>query len=154
MATFRELISAAEPVVAPLVINPISARLAAAAGFKALYLGGGAMGYVKCGTEANLSLTEMCQAAVDIRTVCPLPLILDGACGWGDPMHVRRTIHMSEAAGFSAIEIEDQILPKRAHHHIGLEHLVPIEYMVDKVDRKSTRLNSSHIQKSRMPSSA
>jgi len=133
MNGFRKLLAGAEPVVAPLVINPISARLAAGAGFKALYLGGGAMGYVKCGTEANLSLTEMCQAAIDIRTVCPLPLILDGACGWGDPMHVRRTIQMSEAAGFAAIEIEDQILPKRAHHHIGIEHLVPIEYMVDKV---------------------
>jgi len=40
---------------------------------------------------------------------------------------------MSEAAGFAAIEIEDQILPKRAHHHIGLEHLVPVDCMVDKV---------------------
>lgn len=133
MNGFRKLLAGAEPVVAPLVINPISARLAAGAGFKALYLGGGAMGYVKCGTEANLSLTEMCQAALDIRTVCPLPLILDGACGWGDPMHVRRTIQMSEAAGFAAIEIEDQILPKRAHHHVGIEHLVPMDYMVAKV---------------------
>ena len=91
------------------------------------------MGYVKCGTEANLSLTEMCQAGLEIRVACPLPLILDGACGWGDPMHVRRTIQMSEAAGFAAIEIEDQLMPKRAHHHIGIEHLIPIELMVAKV---------------------
>ena len=108
MSAFRKLIAGVEPLVAPLVINPISARLAAATGFRALYLGGGAMGYLKCGTEANLSLTEMCQAAIEIRAACPLPLILDGACGWGDPMHVRRTIKMSEAAGFEAIEIEDQ----------------------------------------------
>lgn len=133
MRAFRELIAGAEPLVAPLVINPISARLAAAAGFRALYLGGGAMGYLKCGTEANLSLTEMCQAGIEIRAACPLPLILDGACGWGDPMHVRRTIQMAEAAGFAAIEIEDQLMPKRAHHHIGIEHLVPIELMVAKV---------------------
>lgn len=133
MSVFRTLLAGAEPVVAPLVINPISARLAAATGFKVLYLGGGAMGYVKCGTEANLSLTEMCQAGLEIRVACPLPLILDGACGWGDPMHVRRTIQMSEAAGFAAIEIEDQLMPKRAHHHIGIEHLIPIELMVAKV---------------------
>ena len=31
---------------------------------------------------------------------------------------------------------------------------VPASYRKDGVDRKSTRLNSSHIQKSRMPSSA
>ena len=48
-------------------------------------------------------------------------------------MHVRRTIQMSEAAGFAAIEIEDQLMPKRAHHHIGIEHLIPIELMVAKV---------------------
>jgi hypothetical protein len=45
-------------VVAPLVFNPISAKLAEAAGFRALYLGGGSLGYVKCVTEANLTLPE------------------------------------------------------------------------------------------------
>jgi methylisocitrate lyase len=121
------------PVYAPLVFNPLTALLAEQAGFPALYLGGGSLGYVKCGTEANLSLTEMAQAALDIRTVCRLPLILDGACGWGDPMHVARSIGMTEAAGFAAIEIEDQIMPKRAHHHIGIEHLVPSELMEAKI---------------------
>jgi 2-methylisocitrate lyase-like PEP mutase family enzyme len=133
MNEFRKLIAGAEPVVAPLVFDPISAKLAEAAGFRALYLGGGSMGYIKCGTEANLSLTEMAQAGIEIRTVCPLPLILDGACGWGDPMHIHRTIGMTEAAGFCAIEIEDQLLPKRAHHHVGIEHMIPRELMVAKI---------------------
>jgi methylisocitrate lyase len=48
-------------------------------------------------------------------------------------MHQHRTIGMAEAAGFAAIEIEDQILPKRAHHHIGLEHIIPQELMVAKI---------------------
>jgi 2-methylisocitrate lyase-like PEP mutase family enzyme len=134
MSEFRRMLGErGRPVVAPLVFNPLTAKLAEAAGFKALYLGGGSMGYLKCVTEANLSLTEMVQAGVDIRTVCRLPLILDGACGWGDPMHQLRTIGMAEAAGFCAIEIEDQILPKRAHHHIGIEHIVPTELMAAKV---------------------
>ncbi len=132
-AALKAQIEGAEPVLAPLVLNPLMARLAERAGFTALYLGGGAMGYVTCFTEANLSLTEMCQAGLDIRAACPLPLILDGACGWGDPMHLRRTIAMAEAAGFAAIEIEDQILPKRAHHHIGIEHLIEAPLMVEKV---------------------
>src|ERR1041384_8373055 len=133
MTAFRSLPAGPAPLLAPLVINPLSAKLAEAAGFKALYLGGGAMGYVKCVTEANLSLTEMVQAGLDIRTVCPLPLILDGACGWGDPMHLHRTISMTEAAGFAAIEIEDQLLPKRAHHHIGIEHMIPSGAMAAKI---------------------
>ena len=132
--SFMEMLgSAGAPLVAPLVINPLSARLAQEAGFKALYLGGGAMGYVKCVTEANLGLLDLVQAGIDIRTVCPLPLILDGACGWGDPMHQHRTIAMAETAGFCAIEIEDQILPKRAHHHVGIEHIIPQDLMVAKI---------------------
>lgn len=132
---FLDLLSATTgaPVVAPLVINPLSALMAQQAGFRALYLGGGAAGYVKSVTEANLSLVDMVHTGIDIRTVCPLPLILDGACGWGDPMHQHRTIGMAEAAGFCAIEIEDQILPKRAHHHVGIEHIIPTPLMVAKI---------------------
>ncbi len=121
------------PVFAPLVLNPLMAKLAEQAGFRALYLGGGSMGYLKTCTEANLSLTEMVQAGVEVRAASALPLILDGACGWGDPMHMHHTITMAEAAGFAAIEVEDQLLPKRAHHHIGIEHIVPLELMVAKV---------------------
>lgn len=120
-------------IEAPVVFNPLSAKLAEAAGFPAIYLGGGGFGYIQCVTEANLTLTEMVRAGIDIRTVCPLPLILDGACGWGDPMHLHRTINMVEAAGFAAIEIEDQLLPKRAHHHVGIEHLIPTELMAAKI---------------------
>jgi hypothetical protein len=69
MDAFRTLLLAgSEPLLAPLVINPLSAKLAEAAGFTALYLGGGAMAYVECVTEANLSLTEMVPAGIDIRT--------------------------------------------------------------------------------------
>src|SRR5499426_3680920 len=59
------------------------------------------------------------------------PVYMSG--GWGDPMHVQRTIALSEAAGFAAIEIEDQLLPRRVEHHVGVEHLVPTEFMVEKV---------------------
>jgi methylisocitrate lyase len=98
-----------------------------------LYLGGGTLGYIKCGLEANLNITELTQAGIEIRAVSDLPLILDGACGFGDPMHMHHVIPLAEAAGFAAIEIEDQILPKRAHHHIGIEHMVPLELMAAKV---------------------
>ena len=101
----RALMQGPLPVTAPLVLNPLMARMVEAAGFPAGYLGGGATGYQKVALEANLNLTEMCHAALDIGAVSRLPLILDGACGYGDPMHMHRTIGMSEAAGFAAIEI-------------------------------------------------
>ena len=48
-------------------------------------------------------------------------------------MHVHRTIRLTQAAGFEAIEIEDQLLPRRVEHHVGIEHLVPTEFMVEKI---------------------
>lgn len=131
--TLRDLIAGNRALIAPAVFNPLSAKLAEAAGFEVLYLGGGTIGYLNCCLEANLNITQLCQAGIDIRAVCGLPLILDGAAGFGDPMHMHHTIGMAEAAGFAAIEIEDQILPKRAHHHVGTEHMVPLELMAAKV---------------------
>lgn len=125
----------AQPVatVAPLVLGPLTARLAQRAGFRALYLGGGSVGYDKAFTEANLNASEMAQLGLDIRAACDLPLILDGAGGWGDAMHVHRTVRLAEAAGFAAIELEDQQVPKRAHHHVGIDYPVAAEVMVEKI---------------------
>jgi hypothetical protein len=79
MASFREMIGGTALIEAPVVFNPLSAKLAEAANFPALYLGGGGFGYIQCVTEANLTLTEMVRVGIDIRSVCRLPFILDGA---------------------------------------------------------------------------
>ena len=133
MENLRQLIAKPELTVAPLVLNPIMARLAEDAGFKAIYLGGGTLGWQQCITEANITLPEMARVAVDIRVACKLPIVLDGGGGWGDPAHMHRTIALCEAAGFAAIEIEDQFLPRRFHHHIGEERLIETDAMVLKI---------------------
>jgi len=133
VSKLSQLIRGNDLIVAPVALNPIMARMAEEAGFKAIYMSGGSLGWYKCVTEANITLPEMAQVAVDMRAVCALPIILDGGGGWGDPMHVHRTIRLTEAAGFQAIEIEDQLLPRRVEHHVGIEHLVPTEFMVEKI---------------------
>jgi 2-methylisocitrate lyase-like PEP mutase family enzyme len=133
VSKLSQLIRGNDLIVAPVALNPIMARMAQEAGFKAIYMSGGSLGWYKCVTEANITLPEMAQVAVDMRAVCALPIILDGGGGWGDPMHVHRTIRLTEAAGFQAIEIEDQLLPRRVEHHVGIEHLVPTEFMVEKI---------------------
>jgi 2-methylisocitrate lyase-like PEP mutase family enzyme len=129
----KDLIRGDECIVAPVVCNAIMAKMAEAAGFKAIYLSGGTLGWVKCITEANISVSEMAEIAVDIRAACKLPLVLDAGGGWGDPVHVHRTIALTEAAGFQAIEIEDQLLPRRVEHHIGIDNLVPTDFFVKKL---------------------
>src|SRR3954465_12283348 len=117
---FKELINGKDLIVAPVALNPLMARMAEEAGFKAVYLSGGSLGWLKCVTEANLSLSEMIHVAPDMRAAgarpVGLPVVLDAGAGWGDPVHVHRTIAMSEAAGIGAIEIEDQLLPRRVEH--------------------------------------
>jgi len=133
LQNLSQLIRGNDLIVAPVALNPIMARMAEEAGFKAIYMSGGSLGWYKCVTEANITLPEMAQLAVDMRAVCRLPIILDAGGGWGDPMHVHRTIRLTEAAGFQAIEIEDQLLPRRVEHHVGIEHLVPTPFMVEKI---------------------
>ena len=62
--SLRALIQRPTPVTAPLVLNPLMARMAEAAGFPAGYLGGGSTGYQKVALEANLNVTEMMAAKV------------------------------------------------------------------------------------------
>jgi 2-methylisocitrate lyase-like PEP mutase family enzyme len=133
LPTFRDLMRGDDLIIAPLALNPIMARLAELAGFKALYLSGGSLGWVKCVTEANLTLPELADVAVDMRAVSKLPIILDAGGGWGDPVHIHRTIALTEAAGFAAIEIEDQLLPRRVEHHVGIDHLVSTDLIVKKI---------------------
>lgn len=134
MDSFRTMIGGGDVVVAPGAFNAMMAKLAEAAGFRALYLSGGSLGWLRGVTEATLSLPEMVDVAIEMRTVSRLPIILDAAGGWGDPVHMHRTIRTAEAAGFAAIEIEDQILPKRVHHHVGVDQIVPLELMVAKIE--------------------
>lgn len=145
MTALRELMSIPELTVAPLVLNPIMARLAEDAGFHALYLSGGSLGWQQCVTETNITLPEMAQVAVDIRTACKLPLILDAGGGWGDPAHMHRTIALSEVAGFAAIEIEDQFLPRRFHHHVGEERLIETGDMVAKIEEAVAARSNSQL---------
>ena len=134
MQKFRDLVAGNELILAPVALNPIMARLAEEAGFKAIYLSGGSLGWVKCVTEANLTLPELAEVAIDMRAACNLPIVLDAGGGWGDPVHVHRTIALAQAAGFAAIEIEDQLLPRRVEHHVGIDHLVPTEFMLKKLE--------------------
>ena len=133
MKTLKEMIQGPQLIIAPVALNPMMARLAEDAGFQAVYLSGGSLGWLKCVTEANLNLTDMVELGVDIRGATKIPIVLDAGGGWGEPVHIHRTVAMCEVAGFAAIEIEDQYLPRRVQHHIGEENLIPPESMVHKI---------------------
>ena len=129
----RSALGSGEPVFAPLCLDPLTARITEGLGYHAGYLSGGALGFQLAVSEALLTLTELATAARQIVQRSGLPLIVDGGVGFGDAVHMDRTIRELEATGAAAVEIEDQVSPKRVSHHRGVEHLVSTEEMVAKL---------------------
>ena len=130
---FRAAIEAEQPVFAPLCLDALTARLTHELGFGAGYLSGGALGYAHAVSEALLTLTELADTARHLTNRSDLPIIVDGGVGFGDAVHMARTIWEIESTSAAAIEIEDQVAPKRVSHHRGIEHLVSMEQMCAKI---------------------
>ena len=61
------------------------------------------------------------------------PVICDADTGFGGLLNVERTVKGYEAAGAAAIQIEDQVFPKKCGHTPG-RRVVPIEQMVRKIE--------------------
>jgi methylisocitrate lyase len=120
-------------VVAPLALDALSAALAKRVGFDTVYLGGGGLGYQRAVTEALLTATEVAEAARAITERVDVHVIVDGGVGFGDPVHLARAVRLLEDAGAAAVEIEDQVAPKRVHHHKGVEHHVAPAEMADRI---------------------
>ncbi|MEZ5558097.1 MAG: isocitrate lyase/PEP mutase family protein [Pseudomonadales bacterium] len=135
MLNLAEALRGSQTVFAPLCLDALTARLAARCGFSFGYLSGGALGYSYAVSEALLTLTELTDATRRLTIRSELGIIVDGGVGFGDAVHVARAIWEFEAAGACAIEIEDQVAPKRVSHHRGIEHLVPAEVMAAKIEQ-------------------
>ncbi len=97
--------------------NGLAAILARQAGFEALYLSGAAlsasMGLADLGL---MTLEELTMATRSICRAAALPLIVDADTGYGGVLNVMRAVRELEDAGAAAIQIEDQLLPKKCGH--------------------------------------
>ncbi len=129
----RELLMRRGTIHAPTCYDPLTARIAEQVGFECVSLGGYAMGAHLATCEPLLGLGEVARIVREIARACRLPIIVDAGAGWGDPLHIIRTVRDLEAAGAAAIHVEDQLFPKRAHYHKGVEHIIPVEQMAAKV---------------------
>lgn len=130
-------------VRAPGVADALTARIAALAGHRALYVSGGAvarsLGFPDIGL---VTAVEMAQRVSEIHSVTPLPLIVDADTGHGGPLAVARTVNLFERAGASALHIEDQADPKRCAEYGGVR-LLPGGEMAAKVRAAAAARRSS-----------
>lgn len=133
-ARFRAALAMEKPLQVAGAINAYTARLAAATGFRALYLSGGGVAANSLGIP-DLGISTMEDVLIDVRRITDateLPLLVDIDTGWGSAFNIARTIRSMIKAGAAAVHIEDQVGAKRCGHRPGKE-LVPTAEMVDRV---------------------
>lgn len=121
-ARLRARLATGELLVAPFVYDGLQAKLAAAAGFEAVYCTG-------FGTAASyglpdvglLGLAEMAASGRRIAAAVEVPVICDADTGFGNAVNVGRTVREYAAAGIAALHLEDQVWPKRCGFMTGKE---------------------------------
>lgn len=135
-ATLRTLLARPDrAVLAPGCYDALTASLIERAGFEAAYLSGASIAYTRLGRPdiGLTTATEVENVIANIRDRCPsLPLVVDADTGFGNAMNVQRTVRAFERAGASAIQLEDQLMPKRCGHLAGKRVVAPAE-MVGKI---------------------
>ena len=133
-ARLRAAVAQEHPLQIVGAITAYTARLAAASGFKALYLSGGGVAANSLGVP-DLGISTMDDVLTDIRRItdaCPLPLLVDADTGWGGAFNIARTVKSFIKFGAAGLHIEDQVQAKRCGHRPGKE-VVSREEMVDRV---------------------
>jgi len=120
-ARFRELLVPGAAVVLPGVANALAARVVADLGFPAAYVTGAGIANTFLGIPDNglVTLTELTDHVAAIGAVFPGPLMVDADTGFGNAVNLTRTVKLLERAGADAIQIEDQVFPKRCGHFDG-----------------------------------
>src|SRR5580698_2382622 len=133
-ARLRAAVRSERPLQAVGAITAYTARIAAAVGFKALYLSGGGVAANSLGVP-DLGVSTMDDVLTDIRRItdaCDLPLLGDADTGWGGAFNIARTVKSFIKFGAAGMHIEDQVQAKRCGHRPGKEIVSKAE-MVDRI---------------------
>jgi methylisocitrate lyase len=133
-ALFRQAVADERPLQVVGAINAYAARMAAASGFRALYLSGGGVAANSLGVP-DLGISTLDDVLIDIRRITDatsLPLLVDADTGWGGAFNIARTVKSFIKFGAAGLHIEDQVQAKRCGHRPGKE-IVSKQEMVDRV---------------------
>lgn len=132
--SLRSRLAAGPALLAPGVHDALTASIAAAAGFEALYLSGAALAYTRLGRPdvGLVSLSEVADAVALVRDRVQTPLVVDADTGYGNALNAQRAVRLLERAGAGAIQLEDQTHPKRCGH-LRDKAVVPAAEMAGKL---------------------
>jgi 2-methylisocitrate lyase-like PEP mutase family enzyme len=133
-AAFKQRLARGDSLLVPGAANALSARIIADLGFEAVYLTGAGVNNMYLGLPdlGFAGLAEIAGHTAAIRDAVELPLIVDADTGFGNALNVRHAIRTLERAGASAVQIEDQAMPKRCGH-FGGKQVISAEEMTGKI---------------------
>ena len=118
----------------PGAANALAARIAQNAGFQAVLLTGAGLAnsYLGVPDIGLTTATEVAENIAAMREATNIPIIADADTGFGNALNVRRTVRLFERAGANALQLEDQVFPKRCGHFEG-KQVIPRNEMVQKI---------------------
>ncbi len=121
-------------LVAPGVYDGFTTLFAERAGFEAAYLSGASICYGRFALPdiGLVTATEAADTLAAIRERATIPLIVDIDTGFGNAANVQRTVRHFERNGANALQIEDQVTPKRCGH-LKDKTVIPTDEMVGKI---------------------
>ncbi|MEG0002734.1 MAG: oxaloacetate decarboxylase [Comamonas sp.] len=117
----RTLLNERRGLLVPGAGNALAARVIETMGFEAVYLSGAGLtnNFYGMPDLGFVSLNDIASHCAAIRDAVALPLIVDADTGFGNALNVRHTVRTLERAGANAIQIEDQVMPKKCGHFAG-----------------------------------
>ena len=130
----KELAARGEAIVLPGTPNALFARVIEQQGFEAAYVTGAGIANMELGVPdiGLTSVTEVAETIARIADVVDIPLLADGDTGFGNPVNTIRTVRLFERAGAAAIQLEDQVFPKKCGHFAG-KAVIPLPEMLAKI---------------------
>lgn len=130
----REILARRSATIVPGAFNALSARMIADRGFEAVYVSGAGIsnGLLAKPDIGLLTVTELAETVSLMRDAVSVPLIVDADTGFGNAINMVRTVRTLERAGADALQIEDQVFPKRCGHFAGKD-VVPLDEMLSKI---------------------
>ncbi|ARP78116.1 phosphonopyruvate hydrolase [Bordetella genomosp. 6] len=133
--TLRAALESGQLFTAMAAHNPLSARLAEEAGFGGIWGSGFELSASYAVPDANiLSMGTHLEMMRAIAATVAIPLIADIDTGFGNAVNVHYVVPQYEAAGASAIVMEDKTFPKDTSLRAeGRQELVRIEEFQGKV---------------------
>jgi len=126
--------SSKKALTLPGAYDAMSARLIQAEGFSAVYITGAGLANSMLGVPdiGLVTVTELRDHVARIAETVDIPLVVDGDTGFGNAVNTYRTVRLLERAGASAIQLEDQVFPKKCGHFAG-KAVISADEMVQKI---------------------